>query len=190
MSTRGAPGDAIISTMTIYSLATFVHVLGAGGLFAATALEWVILRQMRRAATAEQAREALSLLRPAMLIGGPSAVLILLTGLHMAFAVWGMSKPWIACGLAAMVVAAGIGGAVNTRGLKLIGAQLGPDAGPLSAGVLGAISHSRLSAALRVRTGLLVAIVFLMTIQPDLTLSLLAPVAGAAAGYFGGLRRG
>ena len=40
--------------MTLYSVALFVHVLGALGLFAGLALEWAGLRRLRHATTARQ----------------------------------------------------------------------------------------------------------------------------------------
>jgi len=52
--------------MTLYSLALFLHIVGALGLFIALGLEWTGLWYLRRAGTAEQAQQwllAFTLLR-------------------------------------------------------------------------------------------------------------------------------
>src|SRR5207244_8538034 len=56
------PGCTGGPRMTLYLLAVFLHVVGALGLFVAMGLEWVIVVRVRRAGTAEQARDWLGLL--------------------------------------------------------------------------------------------------------------------------------
>src|SRR5256885_8570677 len=69
--------------MSVYAIAVFLHIVGALGLFAALALEWASLYNLRRVATAAQAREWAKLLSALRFVGGPSALTILVTGLYM-----------------------------------------------------------------------------------------------------------
>jgi hypothetical protein len=48
--------------MTPYAIAVFPHVVGALGLFVAMGLAWVLVARLRRAESAEQARDSLGLL--------------------------------------------------------------------------------------------------------------------------------
>jgi hypothetical protein len=43
--------------MNDYSIVLFVHIVGALGFFVALGVEWLSLRHLRRATTAEQVRE-------------------------------------------------------------------------------------------------------------------------------------
>jgi hypothetical protein len=123
--------------MSVYSISVFLHVVGALGLFSTLALEWAGHEQLRR-------------------VGGPSALLVLATGIYMTSTRWG-PRPWIVIGLAAMVVIAILGPALSRR-----------------AG-LAALS-------LRLRTWLFLGIVFLMTTEPGLTGSLVAIGVAALIG--------
>ena len=120
--------------MSVYSIAIFLHVVGALGLYSTLALEWAGHEQVRR-------------------VGGPSALLVLATGIYMTATRWG-PRPWIVIGLAAMVLMAIMGPTLSRR----------PGAAALS---------------LHLRTWLFLGIVFLMTTEPGLAGSLV--VIGVAA---------
>src|SRR5258706_8865692 len=89
LSSLGA-GDSTRSTdrqgtlMTPYSAATFLHILGALGLFAALALEWAGIYNLRRAHTAGSAREWAGLLGAVRFVGGPSVLIVLVSGIYLA----------------------------------------------------------------------------------------------------------
>ena len=59
--------------MSPYSVAVFLHVVGALGLFAALGLEWAGVRNLRRSVTTSQAREWMKLLR-GLAVGGRTVV--------------------------------------------------------------------------------------------------------------------
>ncbi|HMA22472.1 MAG TPA: hypothetical protein VKP00_00725, partial [Gemmatimonadaceae bacterium] len=67
----------------MYSISLFLHIVGALGIFASLAIEQAGLVNLRRASTTAQAREWLSMLRVTQRIQGPSALLLLATGLYM-----------------------------------------------------------------------------------------------------------
>src|SRR5205823_2082352 len=56
--------------MSVYAIAVFLHIVGALGLFAALALEWASLYNLRRVPTAGQAREWAKLLSALRFVGG------------------------------------------------------------------------------------------------------------------------
>src|SRR5205814_115690 len=98
--------------MSVYAIAVFLHIVGALGLFAALALEWASLYNLRRVPTAGQAREWAKLLSALRFVGGPSALTILVTGIYMAATRWG-GQGWIGAGLGGLVLIAVLGGAVS-----------------------------------------------------------------------------
>ena len=97
------------------------------------------------------------------MLGPISALTILVPGLYMSASQWGW-KGWIVVGIAAWVLIAVAGAAT---GITLLAGRLKTrDA---------AVSWS-------VRVGMALAVVFIMTVKPDLTVSTIAVVIGAVLG--------
>src|SRR5207302_5599608 len=95
---------------------------------------------------------------------GPiSALLILVPGFYMVAAGAGWSA-WVEVGLVSWVLIAAIGAITGISVLR------------------GRMSSRRAAVSWSVRVGLAVAVVFVMTVKPGLLLSLIAVIAGAAAG--------
>src|SRR5579884_2877722 len=117
--------------MTLYSVALFVHALGALGLFAGLALEWAALRRLRGATTAGQvqAHAAAFAVLPRLYI--PSALAILLPGLYMTVTAWGWAAGWTTVALAAMVLLAALGAILTGSRMAAIGRAAAED-GPIS----------------------------------------------------------
>src|SRR5207247_1498985 len=128
--------------MVGYALAVFLHIVGALGLFAALALEWASLYNLRRVATAAQAREWAKLLSALRFVGGPSALTILVTGLYMMATRWG-GQGWIGAGLAGLVLIAALGGALSGRRSAAIARTIAGETGTLSAGLRPQLRHPR-----------------------------------------------
>ena len=171
--------------MTLYPVALFLHIVGALGLFTALALEWTSLRQLRRAATAEQAREWLGAVRLVRLVGPASLVVLLVPGLYMTATAWGW-VPWITVALGAMALLPPLG-AFNGLRLARIGPVVAAEQGPLSPGVRRRLREPLLWTSVQTRAALVLGIVFLMTVKPDLSGALLtvgtAVVLGLAASW-------
>jgi hypothetical protein len=151
--------------VSVYSISLFLHIVGALGLFAAFGLEWASLNGLRRATVAGQAREWARLLGAPRFVGGPAALTLLVTGIHLSATRWG-PQGWIVVGLAGMVVIAVLGAAVSGRRAGAIARTLPAGDGPISA-ALGQLLHDpvlRLSLALR--TSLFLGVVFLMSTKP------------------------
>lgn len=105
--------------MSLYSISLFLHIVGALLLFAALGLEWAACFGVRRAASTSQAQEWVRLQGSARLVGGPAALLLLLTGIHMSATQWG-PQGWIIVGLAGMVVLAVLTVALRRRASGII----------------------------------------------------------------------
>src|SRR5262245_55454556 len=102
--------------MPLYSIALFLHIVGALALFAALALEWGSLYNLRRARSAAQFWDSVKLLGGLRFIGGPAALTLVLTGFYLAATRWG-GQGWIWLGLPGMVAMATTGALVTGRRL-------------------------------------------------------------------------
>lgn len=173
--------------MTLYSLALFVHIIGALMLFTAFTSEGIGLFHLRRATTSAQVREWEGVAGLARIFGPASVVTILASGLYMMFSTWGW-VPWIAVGLIAWFLVA-VAGAVNGIRLSLAVRQIQTDAG-----AFGALSARSFVISWLTRLAVGVGIVFVMTDKPDLVWALVcigvAAAVGASVGAFVGHETG
>jgi hypothetical protein len=151
--------------MSAYSISVFLHIVGAVGIFAAIGLEWAGLSNLRRATDTTQVREWMRLLAAPRTVGGPSALLVLVSGIYMSAARWG-PQGWTLVALGGMVVIAALGGAVGGRRAPAIARALPAEAGPVSPTLRQQLDDPALIISLWTRTALLFGIVFLMSIRP------------------------
>lgn len=167
--------------MTIYSLALFVHIVGALMLFTAFTSEGISLFNLRRATTVAQVREWEGVAGLARIFGPASVVTILASGLYMLFSTWGWVS-WIAVGLVAWFLVA-VAGALNGIRLSLVMRRIQPESADLRELRARSFVMSWLA---RLAVGL--GIVFVMTDKPDLVWGIVcmgvAAAVGASAGAF------
>lgn len=162
-----------------YSIALYVHVLGAIGLFCAVSLIVVALVRMRRASSPEQLRDWMTVAQ----FAGKSIVLIALVilapALYMVAVTWGFTTPWVLASLIAYILLAVQGATVNGRMLERLAALA---AGSDFAGLRAGLMASPLWLAEGSRAMLLVGIVYLMAVKPDLLSSVIALVSSFLLG--------
>ncbi|HEY7021191.1 MAG TPA: hypothetical protein VH349_08740 [Ktedonobacterales bacterium] len=162
-----------------YSIALYVHVLGAIGLFCAISLIVAALLQMRRASSPEQVREWIAVAQ----FAGKSivfiALVILVPALYMVAISWAFTTPWVMAALIAFILLAVQGATVNGRMLERLAAEA---AKPDFAGLRAQLMASPLWLAEGARVMLLVGIVYLMTMKPDLISSVVALVSALLLG--------
>ena len=137
--------------MTLYSIALFLHIVGAVLLFVLLTVEGVTMRQQTPGARFNR------------VFGPISAILILVPGLYMVAAGTGWSA-WVGVGFVSWVLIAVIGAITGISVLR------------------GRMSSRSAAVSWSVRVGSAVAVVFVMTVKPGLLVSLIAVIAGAAAG--------
>ena len=155
--------------MNLIDIALFLHVLGAMGYSVATLISPFGLWSLRRAQRVEQARALLNLLETTGPISGISLLLILVTGIYMTGAAWGWRTAWIDVTLGSLLLLLLPTGAVMGIRRHALAAQANqlPD-GPLPEALRCGIRDPLLGASTVMLVGLLLGIVFLMTVKPAL----------------------
>jgi hypothetical protein len=166
--------------MSVYQIALFLHVLGALGLFSALGIEWAAVGPLRRAAVVDDARPWIPVLRSLGRVGGPSAAVILATGVYMGTTTWGR-QPWIGLSLLGLVVMAVLAAGVTGRRVTAIARELQADS-PNHDVARIRLRDPALVVSLRLRTAVALGIVFLMTSKPAAGLALGAMGAAVALG--------
>ena len=167
--------------MTPYTIALFLHLVGATGLFVALGLEWTSLAGLRRATAVEEARTWLSVASPLRRLVPISMAALLLAGLYLMAAGWG-ATPWVIAGVLSLLLIGDLGGALTGPRLARIGRAIGAESGPLSERLREGLRDPILWTSLRTRLGIVVGTVFVMTVKPDAVGSLLALTAALALG--------
>jgi len=173
--------------MTTYTLTLFAHVSGAIGYFAAMGVWLFGLTALRRAARVEQVRTLTDLMGRLGPLFGLSVLLILASGLFMAFTTWGFQTGWIDVALVSLVLIAPAGGLLIEPRRRFISrlAQDAPD-GPVPQALAQQTRDPVLLTTVWTVTALLLGIVFLMTNKPSLIAALLVMAVALALGLASG----
>ena len=157
--------------MNAYSIALFLHIVGAMGMFAALGLEWMSLQQLQRMTTVEQVQAWLQSSRGMRGIGGISMLVILIAGFYMTAIAWG-GVAWIMVAFGSMIVLGILGGVLTGPRMAAIQRSMGEATGTISATLYQLIHHPLLSLSIRLRIAMVLGIVFLMSVKPGLVESL------------------
>jgi hypothetical protein len=165
----------------MYSIFLFLHIVGALGIFAGLAIEQAALFNLRRAGTNTQAREWLSLLRVLQRFLGPSALVLLVTGVYMMATRWS-HQTWAGLGIAGMTLIALLGALVTGRRMKPIGQAVFTIDGPLSPALRDRLADPVLRLSAWVRLGLALGLVFNMSVKPGTVGAVAALIVAAALG--------
>jgi hypothetical protein len=167
--------------MNTYSIALFLHIVGALGFFVALGLEWTGLRQIRRATNTEQLREWMRIINTTRRVGGPSMLLILITGFYMT-AIARVGAAWISVTLGAIVLLIVVGAALSGPRMAALGKALSNEQGFVSHNLQNLANHPLLWVSMQTRLWIALGIIFLMAVKPDLAGSLLAICIAAVVG--------
>ena len=157
-----------------YTLALFVHILGAIGLFVAVSLIVVAFVRMRQASTIEQVQEWAAVAN----LAGKSLIfislVILAPALYMVITAWGFTTPWVMASLITFVVLSIMGATMNGRNIeRIVAIAKATSPGPVPDELRTQLMAPRLWLAEGVRLMLLVGILYLMAMKPDMLFSLL-----------------
>ena len=151
--------------MNLYRALVFVHVAGVLGMAAALAIEWVSWRLLRRSATYEQGRDSLAVWALVARMGAPALIAVLASGVYLARAAAAWNRSWVAVAIPTMIVMA-IAGAVIGPVRNRIAKRLDGMVGRLPADVKGQLTPRNWTGSLRLRTALLLGLVYEMTVKP------------------------
>src|SRR5262249_7152673 len=141
------------------------------GLFCTLTIEGLALRFLQRAITYEQARECAQLWTLLPVVGAPSILLALASGIYLATFLGIWSIRWVAVAVPTLVIVA-IAGGVTAPSRNRVRAAIGGSNGPLPADLRQQLRHPLHSTSLRVRTALLSALVVDMVVKPDAAIGL------------------
>ena len=166
--------------MTLYSIALFLHIAGALGVFAGLALDWVGIANLRRARTVDQVRDWAGVYAVIRGLGGASVAALLVFGLYLTAVTWGPTG-WIAVGLLSLLLIAVLGALSGIR-LSRVVAAAGSGEGSLCEDLRTQLQAPLFVASVRARTALALGVVFVMTVKPEATVSLLVIAIALALG--------
>ena len=158
--------------MNNYSIALFLHIVGALGFFVALGLEWTALRQIRSAITLEQVRASMGILKSVRKVGFASMLTTVITGVYLTLAVWG-GVAWIIVTLGSLVLVIALAQVVTAPRMAAIGKSLATEKGPLSASFYSLANHPLLWTSVQTRVAIALGIVLLKIAKPDIGGSLL-----------------
>lgn len=167
--------------MNIYSIALFLHVVGALGFFSAFALEGTGLRQVQQAMLSEQARAWMRILAGTRRLGMVSMLAAVITGIYLTVTAW-RGVPWTMVALVSVVLLIALVILLTRPRVAALEQALHVERGKLSPYFYNLANHLLLEISLKVRVSITLGIVFLMTVKPDLGGSLITMVVAVVIG--------
>ena len=177
--------------MSWYSIALFAHIVGVLVLFITLAAQWFITLRLRTAGSINQVREWIGLAKPLGKLAPISGVLILGAGIYMTTVLWTILTTWIDVTLAAMVLMMLISmGMVSrkfaaiVREVNQVYAEVPPDDLPTTLRVR--LDDPALWISSQMVLAVALSIVFMMTVKPNLAVSIISVVVALALGALAG----
>jgi hypothetical protein len=131
------------------------------------------VRQLRRAATAQQVREWIGVAAGVRRLGMVSMVALLVAGFSM-MAIAQIGGAWIIVAFWSLVLLSVLAVALTGRRMAAIRRAVAVEDGPVSPTLRHLLHHPLLWVAIKTRVAIALGIIFLMTVKPDLSGALLA----------------
>jgi hypothetical protein len=167
--------------MNDYSIALFLHIVGALGLFVTLGLEWTGLRSIQRAMILEQVRPWMGVLKSTRKFGFGAMLATVITGIYLTLRVWG-DVAWIIVTLGSLVLVMALAQVLTAPRMAAVGRALVMEKGALSETFHSVANQSLLSISIQTRVAIALGIVFLKIAKPDLAGSLLTIGVAAILG--------
>ena len=173
--------------MSLYTVALFVHVVGAIGTFIGVSVWLFAAVALRRVQQVGQVRALTSLIQPSGVLAVVSILLLGIAGFYMAITVWGERATWIIVATICFVLLAPFGVFVIDPRLRAVAkaAAAAPD-GPLSTSLAARARDPLVGIGMSVYIGVLLGIVFLMTTKPSTGVSILVMIVSTVVGLASG----
>jgi hypothetical protein len=158
--------------MNSYSIALFVHIVGAMDFFLALGLEWTGLWQLRSALRSQEVRAWMGLLKSARTGGFASMLAVVISGVYLMATAW---EPvlWLIVTVGALVVVIVLSLALSGPPMAAIGRALATEHGAVSQTFHRLANHPLLWISIQTRVAITLGIVLLKISRPDLSGSLL-----------------
>lgn len=153
--------------MDVYSIALFLHIVGALGFFVALGLEWTGLREIQNAISPQQVRTWMGILKSARGVGFASMLTAVISGLYMMATAWG-SVPWLMVAIGSLVLVVLLSLRLTGPRMAAVGKALAKETSPLSQTFHSLANHPLLWISIQTRVAISLGIVFLKVVKPDL----------------------
>ena len=158
--------------MNIFSIALFLHIVGALGLSVALGLEWIGLSQACKSTASEEIRAILRVVQSTTRFGFISMSSTVITGIYMLLAAVGLTA-WLLIVTGALVLVIVLTRALTAPRMAVIGQTLAMEKGPVSQTFQNLLKDPILWISIQTRVALVLGIIFLKIAKPDLVGSLL-----------------
>jgi len=166
--------------MSFYSVILYLHIIGAAVLFAGLGIEGIVFSNLKKAAASREVLSWGPSMRILRMVYTLSLVLLLVPGLYLAIESWGFSS-WVISGLVLLIALSGYGTMTGKKIGMTIGSLIGKE-GPLTDEVKKRISDPLLMKSYKIKLTLALGIIFMMTIKPGWTGSLISVAAAFGIG--------
>lgn len=167
--------------MNGYSIALFLHIVGALGLFVALGLEWTGLWQIRNAMAPEQVRGWMMILKGGRKFGLSSMLATIISGIYMMVKVWG-TAPWIVVTIGSLVLVMALAQVLTSPRMMAVGQALAAGKGALTEAFHSLANDPVLWISIQTRVAIALGIVFLKVARPGYSGSLLTIVVAIILG--------
>ncbi len=166
-----------------YSIFLFLHLAGVITTFVGVGAWFFAAVAVRRARRVEELMSLAWIYEMGAAIAIIGSLTVAASGLDMALSVWSLRVGWVQVGIGAFALLTPVGPlVVGPRIARLIRAARESDGGPLSPALIARVKDPLPKVALMVLMGDLAGIVFIMTVKPSFTGSVLAVVGFVALG--------
>jgi predicted integral membrane protein DUF2269 len=166
-----------------YRIVLFLHLAGAVATFVGVGVSFLAALTVRRVRRTEEIKSLALIYEMGAALALVGVAVVAASGLGMALTVWGLGVGWVQVAIGAFALMAPVGPlVVGPRIELLIEAARGLEDGPLPPALMARVNDPLPKFGLLVVMGDLAGIVFIMTVKPSLTASILAVVAFVALG--------
>lgn len=172
--------------MNIFSIALFLHIVGALGVSVALGLEWLGLSQIRKTTVPDEIRAILRAVKSTTRFGFISMLSTVITGIYMVLAGVGW-VPWILVVIGAFILAMVIARALTAPRMAAIGRALATEKGSVSQSFHNLSNDPILLVSVQTRVAIVLGIIFLKIATPGLSGSLLTIGAAIVLGLVSAL---
>jgi undecaprenyl pyrophosphate phosphatase UppP len=165
----------------LYFISLFLHVTGALLYSASLAIEWLSFTKLKKADSSDKFNDWLSIYSSLHMLSGIAWVLILFPGIYLMVFVW-HNIAWANIALAGFLLLAIVGSMITGMRMKPIKNEMKNNG--FSEDIKNKLNDQMLNFSLKARTTLTIGIVFLMTIKPGLSDSIMTLVIALLLGFW------
>ena len=159
--------------MSIFSIALFLHIVGALGVSVALGSEWIGLSQIRKATVPGEIRAILKVVQSTTRFGFASMLSTVITGIYMVLVAVGW-VPWLLVVIGALVLVIVLARALTVPRLAAIGKALIMEKGSVSPTFHNLMKDPILWISIQTRVAIVLGIIFLKIATPGFAGALLA----------------